>query len=346
MVEVAAWGPGNGSPPGRLAAPDRRARAVSALLAILVQLVFVLVWVKETHGGAPRRRAGARGIVEMQLWTMAGGAPAGTIHPNARPNARNAAPKKTPAPAPVEQPWAPPPSLLQPPEPPRPVEPVQPPMSAREIEEFNRQWAQLQGDMKQRVLDDARHHGLKQGPGESDQPLQKFAQADPTPSAADQASAAARPRPSDDDSMFAGELCVTRAGGEDAPALALPCIGDGYTTDYGWESRVHAPRRGEPMPTTVDPVGRVMVRQHEFGAATLAALAQAQAELYKIQVTVRLVYVPDLKQPIQLLAREDRARAMSVQAFRSEEDLAAYLNEWAANVRRWTAYRGPPAQSP
>lgn len=342
MAEGAAPIAAAGRPVRGLAPPGPRARTVSALLAILVQLVFVIIWVRDSGGRATRGRAGSRGTVELQLWTLAGTVPPGTIHPDAR-----RAPRAKPAkPAPPALPsWSIPVPALPKPEEAKPPEAEEPaPMSPHDADEFRRQWAQLQDDLQHKALDDAQHHGLQQDPGDAVRPLQRFGAAPPGPAEASRKPEAPRPQPGNDDSMFAGELCVSRGGGgEDAPVLALPCLGEGYTTDYGWESRVHAPRRGEPMPLAMDPGGRVAVRNHRFAAQTEAALDQARAELYRIGVTVRLVYLPDLKQPIELLSRDDRARALSAQVFASEEELARYLNEWAGNVRRWTAYQGQGA---
>lgn len=328
--------PARGLPP-----PGHRTRAASALLAVLVQLFFLLIWLRDT-GGVPRGRTGSAGAEAIQWLTLAGGSP-GTIHPDARRTAR-AAPKKLPAPpAPPAPAWSIPLPTLQKPEAPKQPAPEPEPMSASDADDFRRQWAQLQDDLQHKALDDAQHHGLKQDLADTVRPLQRFGAAPPGPAEAERRPEAPRPKPGNDDSMFAGELCVSRGTGEDAPVLALPCLGDGYTTDYGWEARVHAPRRGDPMSLAIDPGGRVAVHEHRFTAETQAALENARTELYKIGVTVRLVYLPELKQPIQLLARDDRARAISAQVFTSEEELARYLNEWAGNVHRWTAYQGQGA---
>jgi hypothetical protein len=140
-----------------------------------------------------------------------------------------------------------------------------------------------------------------------------------------------------DSSIFAGELCVTSAGGEAEIQLALPCVGDNYVTDFSWHERVRAPKRGELTSRTVDPTGRVYVRNFAYAPDTVAAFDEATAELGKIQVTVRMVYLPDLRFPIQLLSRDNRVGAIAAEAFSSEAELAAYLRTWAGNVRRWTA---------
>jgi len=331
---------------GGLAPPRKRERSVSAVLAVLVQLAFIIIWVKETRVDAPRGRSGSRGVIEMRLWSLAGTSPRGTIHPNARRTTPTPAPAKDKARAApkresidMDQPWVPPPFPIRTPEEPKNVEREEPPaMSEREVEEFKRQWEQLQGDMRQNALDDAMHHELKQDLSETTRPFQKFGSPPPGLANQDRKIDAPRRSPADDNSMFAGELCVSRAGSDGELLLALPCIGDNYTTDYGWQSRVHAPKRGESMPVSVDPTGRVMVRNHMFSAETLAAFEEAQAELRKIQVTMRMVYLPDLKVPIQLLSRDDRIGAISAQAFPSEHELALYLSEWAANVHRWTTH--------
>jgi len=344
MAEDAWWNSVARQAQGGLAPLRKRERGVSAVLAVLVQLAFIIIWVKETHVDAPRGRSGARGVVEMRLWSSAGTPGRGTIHPNAR--------KTTPTPAPakemarrepksesidMDRPWVPPSFPVRTPEEPKNTEPEEPPaMSQREIEEFKRQWAQLEGDMKQKALDDAEHHELKQDLSETTRPFQMFGSAPPGPADQDRKIDAPRRRPADDNSMFAGELCVSRAGSDGELLLALPCIGDNYTTDFGWQSRVHAPKRGEPLPGYVNSTDRVMVHNYKFSAETLAAFEEAQAELYKIQVTMRMVYLPDLKVPIQLLSRDDRVGAISAQAFPSEHELAIYLSEWAGNVHRWT----------
>lgn len=346
MAEDAGWIAVARQAQGGWRPTSRRARSLGALLAILVQLVFILIWVKQTRVDAPRGRSGARGVVEMRLWSLSGSRPRDTIHPNARRTpALPAPPKPAVHPTPntesinVDRPWEPPPIPLRAPEEPKKVEPEEAPaMSDREVEEFKRQWAQLQGDMQQKVLEDAEHHELKRDLSETNRPFQKFGNAVPGPADQDRKMDAPHRRPADDNSMFAGELCVSRAGANGELMLALPCIGDNYVTDYGWQGRVHAPARGEPLPGSVDPNGRVMVRSHKFSAETLAAFDEAQSELHKIQVTMRMVFLPDLKEPIQLLSRDDRVGAISAQAFPSEHELAMYLSEWASNVQRWTAY--------
>jgi hypothetical protein len=349
MAEDAWWNVVARQAQGGPAPLRRRERAVSVVLAVLVQLAFIFIWVRETHVDAPRGRSGSRGVVQMRLWSLAGTPPRGAIHPNARRATRTPAPaKETPRRAPksegidMDRPWVLPPPPVRTPEEPKKAEPEEPPaMSERDVEEFNRQWAQLQGDMKQKALDDAEHHELKVDLSATTKTYQKFGPAQPGPADQDRKIDAAPHRRADDNSMFAGELCVSRAGSDGELLLALPCIGDNYTTDFGWQSRVHAPKRGEPMAGALDPTGRVMVRNYPFSTETLTAFEEAQAELHKIQVTMRMIYLPDLKVPIQLLSRDDRVGAISAQAFPSEHELAVYLSEWAANVHRWTTHENP-----
>ena len=253
------------------------------MLALLVQVAFIIIWVTQMRVDKPRGRPRSGGVVELRLWSMAG-TPPRTIHPNAR--------RTKPAPAPAkeipresetihtEQPVLPP-VIPKPEEPKNPPPEEAPTMSEREIEEFNRQWAQLQGDIKQKALDDAEHHELKMDMSETDRPFQKFSA---TPSASidqDKKNETPRRGPTAEESMFAGELCVSRAGRDGEFSLAMPCVGDNFVTDYGWQSRVHAPNRGEPSPGTLDSTNRVIVSNYRFSAETLAAFQDAQRELFR-----------------------------------------------------------------
>lgn len=317
--------------------PSRGARGLAAALAILLQLGFLLLWANQHHLAARRSGGGQRGRL-LTLWSI----PLSTsaIHPNAK---RKDSPPTPAAPATQveaaqDRPWLPtpiPPPAPPPEAPKTPAVEEAPPMSEREAEEFRRQWAQLQGDVTKKAIDDADHAGLRRDLRDLNQPLVRFGPAEP-----DNKPDTSRRPPDESNSMFAGELCVSHAGTDGELSLALPCIGDGYRTDYGWRARVHAPDRGDPLPGALDPNGRVMVRNHAFSPEVLAAFEDAQIVLRRIQVTVRLIYLPDLRQSIQLLSRDDRAGAISAQAFPSEHELAVYLHEWADNVRRWTDREG------
>ena len=62
---------------------------------------------------------------------------------------------------------------------------------------------------------------------------------------------------------------------------------------------------------------------------------------------MRMVYLPDLRYPFQLLSRDHNAGAIGAEAFATEAEMAAYLDSWADNVRRWTAPHAPaPAAAP
>jgi hypothetical protein len=326
----------------------KRERAAIAVLAVMMQVAFIAIWVKGTHADASSGHSGPPGVFVMRYFPMTGTAP-GTIHPNARRAKPAPAPaKQVPRVAPksesitTEQPIVPP-IIPKPEEPKSPPPDEAPPMSAREIEEFNRQWAQLQSDVKQKALDAAERHELKMDLSETNRPFQKFTDTPPAGVDRDRNTDMPRHRSEDDNSMFAGELCVSRAGPDGELSLAMPCTRDDYVTDYGWQSRVHAPDRGAPVPGTFDSSSRVIVSNYKFSAETLAAFQAAQGELYKIQVTIRMVYLPELKVPIQLMSRDNSIGAISVQAFPSEVDLAAYLVEWAGNVHRWTTHENPPS---
>jgi hypothetical protein len=319
-----------------LAPPGRGTRSLAALLAILVQLAFLLLWVSQ-YRVTPHRGGGARSHAPLILWSL-GRAP-GTIHPKAQRRPDQPVPKPAvPAPkveAVQERPWTPAPPVLPPEEPKQPEAEEAPPMTEREAEEFRRQWAQLQGEVTRKTIEESGHDGLRRDLSETNRPFNRFGPADP-----DRKPDTSRRAAEEPNSMFAGELCVTHAGRDGELTLALPCIGDGYRTDYGWQARVHAPDRGEPLPGAVDPNGRVLVRNHAFSPEVLAAFEEAQRQLRRIQVTMRLVYLPDLRQSIQLLSRDDRVGAISVEAFVDERELAVYLREWSENVRRWTDREG------
>lgn len=343
MSESAIWDEVAQRARGGLEPPNRRVRASGVALAILAHLLLILLLLQHAKLDAPRRGGGIR---ILQLWPLAGVAP-GTIHPNARKTPPRPAPT-VPKPRPPEpntpNPELPvpapplPPQVPEEPKKPEPTEVEPPPMTQREIDEFKRQWAQMQGEITKQALDEAQRHGLKQDLSDLRRP-QKFGPVDD-----DRTQEAARHAPAESDSMFAGELCVSRAGADNERALALPCIGDGYVTDFGWVGRVHAPVRGDPLTARLEPGGHVIVRNHEFSAETVAAFNEAQAQLGRIQVTLRMVYVPELRAPLQLLSRDDRAHAIAAQAFSSEHELALYLREWAGNVERWMAFEHPQAR--
>ena len=337
--------------PRELALVGRRARTAGALLAVLWELALIFIWVHQTHVDSPWGKSGIPdAVVAMQYFPMAG-EPQHAPRPARKPAAKR--PKPTPVPpintitlpAPLPSPPIPPAKAEPPPEP--------PPMSDAAAAEFRRQWAQLQGDLKQQALEDARHHGLKVEPADAarqrdsemaklrdrDKPLQTVQQE------RGQRSEHANRQDSDGD-ILAGELCVTGSGRDGDVQVALPCIGDNYTIDFGWYARVHAPKRGDPDYRPIDPNGHVFVRQYPFAPATLAAFDDAFEQLGKIQVTIRMVYLPDLRFPFQLVSRDRRASAVGAEAFASEAELAQYLQTWADNVRRWNAPRPGDSAAP
>ena len=337
----------------------RRERATGALLAVVVQLALIAMWVTQTHVDSPWARSGIPdAVVDIQYFS-----------PSAAPAARRSTSPRAKAPATVPT-VIPPPNTItlelprEPPvEPPKPAEAPQtrrqPEMSERDAAEFRRQWAQLQDDMQKKALEDAAHHNLKTETREqarqrdsemakvreSDKPIRTVLREHGQQTEHDSRQDAI------DGSIFAGELCVTGSRGQEDVQIALPCMGENFVTDFSWYARLRAPKRGEPSYRPVDPNGRVYVREYGFSPATLAAFEDASVQLRKIQVTMRMVYLPDLRYPLQLLSRDNNAGAIGAEAFSTEAELAAYLQNWADNVRRWTAPRTPvpegmPAAAP
>jgi hypothetical protein len=333
----------------------RRERSASAILAVLVQLGLILMWVKQTHVDDLRGRAGNSGVVyEMRLSPLAGAQRRGTAPTHPRRTRPTAPSDQTPAQ--IKAPGAEsadtisslalPNEAVPTPEPAKKTEPEEPPaMSDSAAAEFAKQWAQLQDDLQKKAIDDVGHHGLKSEPSEPAQQHQMDKTAQTLAEQNQRAQTGHRQQRSDA-SIFAGELCVTSAGGEVEVQLALPCVGDDFVADFSWHARVHAPKRGEPMMRSVDPFGRVYVRDFKYAPATRAAFEEATEELQKIQVTIRMVYLPELRLPIQLLSRDNRVGAIAAEAFSSEEELAAYLRNWAQNVHRWSAAEMPTGVPP
>jgi hypothetical protein len=332
----------------------RRERSASAALAACLQLALILMWVKQTHVDSPWARSGIPDAVVALQYFPPSAATAG--------RRSRALPEKVPATPPT---IVPPPDTITitppqeiPIEPPRPAErpqdhkPAQ--MSEQDAAEFRRQWAQLQDDMQKKALDNAQHHNLRTESREDtrrldsemgklrerDKPIQTVLKEHGQQTEHNSRQDAL------DGSIFAGELCVTGSRGQGDVQIALPCMGENFVTDFSWYARLRAPKRGEPSYRPVDPNGRVYVREYRFTPATLAAFEDAAVQLRKIQVTMRMVYLPDLRYPIQLLSRDNNAGAIGAEAFATEAELAAYLRNWADNVRRWTAPReaaAPPA---
>jgi hypothetical protein len=343
---------------GELRLVGRRERGAGALLAILLQVTLLWVWIRQTHVDSPWSRSGIPdAVVDIQYF-----APLTAAAPR-QPGPRRA-PKLPPAPTitpevntitiPVPQP-APLPAEPQPPVEEKPV-PRQPEMSERDAAEFRRQWSQLQDDMQKKAVDAAAHHNLKTETREEarqrdsemaklrdrDKPLETVQR-----ERGQQTDHTNRPD-SLDGNIFDGELCVTGSRAQDDVQIALPCMGDNFVTDFSWYSRLRAPKRGEPSYRPVDPNGHVYVRNYVYSPATRASFEAATVELRKIQVTMRMVYLPDLRYPFQLLSRDNNAGAIGAEAFATEAEMAAYLDNWADNVRRWTTPRvpGPGAATP
>ncbi len=333
---------------GRFVLVGRRERAAGALLAVLLQVTLIAIWIRQTHVDSPWARSGIPdAVVDIQYFPPFAAAP--------RPAApRRAKPPPTPAITPpvntitLAVPPAPAPAPPEPPVPEKPV-PAQPEMSERDAAEFRRQWAQLQDDMQKKALDAAAHHNLKTETREEarqrdsemarvrdrDKPLQTLQQE------RGQQTEHTNRRDSLDGSILDGELCVTGSRAEGDVQIALPCMGDNFVTDFGWYARLHAPKRGEPSYRPVDPNGRVYVRNYTFAPATRASFEAAAAQLRKIPVTIRMVYLPDLRFPFQLLSRDNNAGAIGAEAFATEAEMAAYLDNWADNVRHWNLPRAP-----
>jgi hypothetical protein len=298
----------------------------------------------------------------LQLLPLEGSGPAGksTLGPRRRPPARvpngdkvrddekSRQTKATKAPPVVPAPDA----ITLPPAERVPEEPKEPPapekkepeeitaLSGKAADDFARQWSQLQDDIQKRAIEDVGRQHPKLENSEMAQPSPRDKAIQDQIAEHGQKSTVTRPQSLSEESIFAGELCVTGTRGERDIQLALPCVGNDYITDFGWYARVRAPKRGETMPRPVDPTGRVYVRNHTFAPATMAAFEEATTELNKIEVTIRMVYLPDLRYPIQLLSRDHRANAVAVEAFSTEEELADYLRQWSGNVHRWTTQPG------
>ena len=342
----------------------RRERSTSVLLALALELAFLALWITQTHRDNPWAKSGIPDAqFDIQYIPMMH-APSGG--PRTGKNAARKAPPPAPAPtitpteniakfvpkpAPVE---APPPPAPKEEEPPKPEEaPKEKEMSAAEAEEFRRQWAALNDDLQKKALDNARHDNLR-APEEPprqqrDSEMAKLRERDkPIQTVlAEHGQRAEHTARQDaiDGSIFAGELCVSGARGDSDVQIALPCVGDNFVTDFGWYARLRAPKRGEPSYRPIDPKGRVYVREYRFRPETLAAFADAEVELRRIQVTMRMVYLPDLRYPLQLLSRDNNAGAIGAEAFATESELADYLRHWADNVRRWNGSRPAPAAS-
>lgn len=348
----------------------RRQRVAGVVLALLVEVAFVVMWITQTKlHGAPAHAGNPDAYLVLNLLPLEGSGGGGKSGPGphrkrpartpAKDKAANdqkrketKAPQVIPAPNVITQPPLEKPPEQAPEQPPeQPKEPPAPEkkepeeitvLSGKAADDFARQWSQLQNDIQKRAIEDVgrQHPKLENSEMAQTSPRDKAIQDQLAEHG--QKSTDRRPESLSEESIFAGELCVTGTKGERDIQLALPCVGNDYITDFGWYSRVRAPKRGETMPRPVDPAGRVFVRNHVFGPATMAAFEEASAELSKIEVTVRMVYLPDLRYPIQLLSRDHRANAVAVEAFSTEEELADYLRQWAGNVHRWTT---PPPGS-
>lgn len=338
----------------------RRERGVSAALALLAQLALIFIWLKQTHVDSPWARSGIPDAAQIQYLSMDGSEQGTESGRGARRRAPGPATdlppaKATPIPPPPDTitQWTPKeiPIEAQKPKPPEPPKPK--PLSDAAAEEFKRQWAQLQGDMQKRALDEASHHGMKADIEEPrkvrDSEMAKLRERDKPVQTLLREHGLQTEHTSHQDSIEGsiedGELCTTGSRGEHDVQIALPCLGDNFVTDFSWYSRLKAPKRGEPSYQPVDPSGRVFVRPYRFAPATQAAFEEASNQLRKLQVTIRMVYLPDLRMPLQLLSRDNRANAIGAEAFTNEAELAEYLRNWADNVRRWTAPRpsGPEA---
>lgn len=338
---------------GNFALSGRRERAISAVLAAALELALIFMWIKQTHIDSPWARSGIPDAVyDIQYIPVDG-----TQQRISKAPAKPAVPKE---PAPTITPnadtitlWVPPKEPVAPPPKPEPM-PEPRTLSQDQAEEFKRQWAQMQGELQKEAVDKVNHvklavdgeqqakerHSEMAQLREREKPLQTVLQ--------EHGQKTDRENRLDalDGSILAGELCVTGGRGDADMQVALPCVGDNYITDYSWYTRVRAPQRGEINTRPIDPNGRVSVRRYTFKPATQAAFEDATEQLHKIQVTIRMVYLPELRMPLQLLSRDDSVGAIGAEAFASEEELAAYLQTWADNVRRWTAPRnGAPAPS-
>lgn len=330
---------------GRFALVGRRERGAGALLAVLLQLTLIALWIRQTHVDSPWSRSGIPdAVVDIQYFPPLAAPPRAA-------GPRRAKPPPPTITSPVNTITLDAPPAPVPPEPPVPEKPVpqQPEMSERDAAEFRRQWAQLQDDMQKKALDAAAHHSLKTETREEarqresemsrvrdrDKPLEALQQE------RGQKTAHTNRQDALDGNILAGELCVTGSRAQDDVQIALPCMGDNFVTDFGWYSRLHAPKRGEPSYRPVDPNGRVAVRNYTFAPATRASFEAAAEQLRRIPVTIRMVYLPDLRYPFQLLSRDNNAGAIGAEAFATEAEMAAYLDNWADNVRRWTVPRAP-----
>jgi hypothetical protein len=333
---------------------------MGVLAALVFELAFIALWITQTHRDNPWAKSGIpdaqfdiQYIPMMQVSPRAaGGGPRTGKAPARKPPPPEVRPTITLTDTvtkfvPQEAPAQPPPP------PPQEEVPKQKEMTEAEAAEFRRQWAALNNDLQKQALDNARHDNLKNDTEpakvrdsemakvrERDKPIQTVMEEH-----GQRAQHTAR-QDAIDGSILAGELCVSGARGDSDVQIALPCVGDNFVTDFGWYARLKAPKRGEPSYRPIDPHGRVFVRQYAFRPETLAAFEDATAQLGKIQVTIRMVYLPDLHYPIQLLSRDNNAGAIGAEAFATEAELAAYLRTWADNVRRWTAERGPAGAPP
>ena len=350
---------------GEVRLVGRRERSAGAALAILMEIALLWVWIRQTHVDSPWSKSGIPdAVVDIQYFpplTSAAPPQAGPRHPRTPPPPPTITPEANtitvPVPKTLVQPVPPPVPQPAEPQPPVPETPArrQPEMSEQDAAEFRRQWAQLTDDMQKKAVDAATHHNLKTETREEarqrdsemskvrdrDKPLQTLQR-----ERGQETDHANRPD-SLDGTIFDGELCTTGSRGKDDVQIALPCMGDNFVTDFGWYSRLRAPKRGEPSYRPVDPNGHVNVRNYTFAPPTRASFEAAAVELRKIQVTMRMIYLPDLRYPFQLLSRDHNTGAIGAEAFATEAEMAAYLDSWADNVHRWTAPRAPaPAAAP
>jgi outer membrane biosynthesis protein TonB len=337
----------------------KRDRSLSVLLALVLELAFLALWITQTHRDNPWAKSGIPdaqvAIQYIPMMIAKGGGPRTGKSPTHKAPPAQPAPTITPTdtitkfiPKPVPEP--PPPPKPQEEAPPPAETPKEKEMSAAEADEFRRQWAAMNNDLQKQALDNAKRDSLKtpeEPRAQRDSEMAKVRERDKPIQTllAEHGQRTEHTARQDaiDGSIMAGELCVTGSRGTDDVQIALPCVGDNFVTDFGWYARLRAPKRGEPSYRPVDQNGRVFVRQHQFAPATLAAFEEASVELRKIQVTMRMVYLPDLRFPIQLLSRDNNAGAIGAEAFATEGELAAYLRNWAANVRSWSGPHAPAA---
>lgn len=341
---------------GEFTLVSKRARRGSAVLALALQLALVVMWVLQTRVDAPPPRSG-RASAPIQYLLMPSASPQGKLA-IAKTQATKAAKPRKPVVTPPED------TITLPQTQPTPVEPPTPPedppaprtlsMSEQQAAEFRRQWAQMQSDTQKKTIAEASHDGLRleqeRRNQERDLEMAKLRERDKSlQTVLEEHGQRPDPRQRRDNtegSILDGELCVTGGGGERDLRIALPCLGANFITDFSWYARLHAPKRGEPSYRPLEPGGRVYVQKFAYSPDTLAAFAEATEQLQKIQVSIRMAYLPELRMPHQLLSRDSRAGAFGAEAFATEAEMAAYLRTWADNVRRWTAMRPAPLPNP